>query len=92
MSTVPAGRDVTPALIERDLRAALEVGDPARKIEGVLLAQHLPFSFDSRRGRYQCLIPPGEQKTGAQTVQVLVYVDDAMRLSRIEVITSRVRP
>ena len=82
-------QDVVSTRIERDLGAALSVGDSSGKIERVLLDQGLPFSFDGRRSRYQCRLDLQNQKQIPHVVIVFVYVDATKHMTRIEVSESR---
>ena len=81
----PINDEVLRSRIETELHAKLAVGDSCEKIEQVLKEEKLQFDFDEFLPGYQAGFRPKETRMVERVITVLIYIDSAKKLSKIEV-------
>jgi hypothetical protein len=77
--------------IEKLLYSELQPGDNREKVESVLTANGIAFSYDRFQHRYQATL--ADQQCGPnRAISVYITLDDSMRLSEIRVFESFTMP
>jgi hypothetical protein len=85
LATGCANDEVLRAAIEKDLRTSLSTGDSRAKVEALLQAKQLGFSFDEFNRRYQIRIDPKDKRIDQRVIMVYIYLDEAMCFKEVEV-------